>query len=103
MKKYEINKFETPEKKSYKNLEKYDVLRFEFGDFDNWVTAIVLDSRIEEVQYGSEKVKHLVIDFETVSGNKQTCYETVYDETYELDIVGKATELVKCEEEDLCM
>lgn len=88
---YKIIKSETPEKKDYREVKPMDVARFEYGDYDNWVNAIILDIKIQETNYGGPKpVKEAVIQFMDTYGRQQTCYENVYNDKVTLDIIGRA-------------
>ena len=94
---YKVTKFETPIKKSYKEVEKYDIARFEYGDYDNWVDAIILDINIKEESFGGSKpVKVAEIHFAYTFGDyEETCYSNVYDDKLDFDIVGKAERIIK--------
>lgn len=46
MEKYKIEKFKTPIKKNYKLIKKYDVIKTEYGDFDNVIEAMVLGLKV---------------------------------------------------------
>lgn len=96
--KYKIEKFESPIMKSYKNLDKFDVARFEFGDYDNWVNAIVLNVRLETKNYSAnpEKpnyVSHIVLDFATQDGREETCYSSLTNNDCIFEVIGKAKAL----------
>ena len=64
---YKINKYEEPKQKSYKDVKKYEVARFEYGDYDNWVNAIILDLKIENERCCK-------ITFCTIIGMTEVCY-----------------------------
>ena len=96
--KYKIEKFDSSMMKSYKNLEKYDVARFEYGDYDNWVNAIVLDVKLETKNYSSNPEKpnivtHVVLDFASQDGRVQTCYSYLTNNDCIFEVVGKAMPL----------
>lgn len=81
---------------NYTEVKPYDVARFEYGDYDNWVNAIILDIKIQETNYGGPKpVTEAVIRFTTVYGQEETCYSNVYNGKVDFDIVGKAIKLKK--------
>lgn len=88
---YKINKFEQPQKKDYKDVQKYDVARFEYGDFDNWVDAIILDIKRDETDFnGNPRTSTvLAIHFAYEWGMEETCYSFDTD----LDIIGTAEKL----------
>ena len=96
--KYKIEKLDNSIMKSYKNLEKFDVARLEFGDYDNWVNAIVLDARLETKNYSSnpEKpniVSHVALDFAYQDGRTETCYSSLTNNDCIFEIIGKAHQL----------
>ena len=85
-----------PKTVSYKDVKPLDVARFEYGDFDNWVNAIILDIKIQETDYGGPKpVTEAVIHFTNRFGDEDTCYSNVYNGKLDFDIVGKAIKLKK--------
>lgn len=87
---------QNPEKKDYTKVKPMDVARFEYGDFDNWVNAIILDIKVQETDYGGPKpVKEAVIRFATTYGSEETCYSNIYNDKLDFDIVGKAVKLKK--------
>ena len=97
---YKINKFEKPEKRSYQDIKKFDVVRTEYGDFDNWITVIILDLIVKEVNYGGEKpVKEVEVHFADTCGMEGTFYSPVYN-NLTFDVVGKAVELKKEQSKD---
>ena len=59
MTKYKIKRFDRPIRKSYKDVKKYDVERFEYGDDGNIGEAVILsikhyDENTLEVFYSTE-------------------------------------------------
>lgn len=46
-----IKYFETPIKKHWSDVEKGDVIRMEFGDYDNFVTVIFEELEIMELNW----------------------------------------------------
>jgi hypothetical protein len=100
-KKYEIERFEKTIQKHYKDVQKYDVARFEYGDYDNWVTAIIIEVKHEPMDFGGGKHPVGIITFQTVWGEQITCYDNSREEHFYLDIVGKAVELKKENKDEL--
>ena len=91
---YKIEKYDAPIKKSYKDIEKYEVARFEYGDFDNWINAIILDVKLVEVDYGGGRLSTRAdIHFLNTFGDEDTCYSSVYNGDIDFDIIGKAVKL----------
>ena len=86
--KYKIEKFEKPITKPYEEVKKYDVARFEYGDYDNWVNAIILNIT-------KEKENTLKIECVTEYGRVFECYGFIYFGKHNFDIIGTATELTK--------
>ena len=88
---YKIEKFESPVVKSYKDVEKYDVARFEYGDYDNWVDAIILDIKVKlnENKVPIEAEIHFAYSF----GPEETCYSFASGGDIQFDIIGKAKKL----------
>lgn len=85
-----------PRTVDYRKVKPLDVARFEYGDYDNWVNAIILDIKIEEKNYGGQRtVKNAVIHFTTTYGQEDTCYSSMYNGKLDFDIVGKAIKLKK--------
>ena len=99
--KFEIIKYDKPIKKYYKDVEKYDVALFEYGDYDNWVNAIIKEVKHEDKTFGTTTVATGIITFLTVFGEEITCYDNSREEHFYLDIVGKAVELKKENKEEL--
>ena len=94
-KKYEIVKSGKTERKSIKDIQKYEVARFEYGDYDNWVNAIILDIKLEDASEYAVGLKRVVIHFASVDGSETTCYDSTRSDDYYLDIIGYATENIK--------
>ena len=88
---YKIIKLDKPVVKSYKDVEKYDVARFEYGDFDNWVDAIILDINVKlnENKVPVEAEIHFAYSF----GPEETCYSFASGGDIKFDIIGKAEKL----------
>ena len=83
-----------PKTVSYKDVKPLDIARFEYGDFDNWVNAIILDIKIQETDYGGPKpVTEAVIRFANKWGDEDTCYSNVYNGKLDFEIVGRAVKL----------
>ena len=100
--KYVIKEYKKPITKAYADVKENDVLKFEYGDFDNWVTAIVKNIIIEEKDYGGGPVKSVRIEFEYQSGTPEVAYES-YKENGTMDVIGRAKPIKKqkvVEEED---
>lgn len=75
-----------PKTLHYTNVKKYDVALFEYGDYDNWVCAIILDIELVKM-YNTE---HLKIHFCYKSGQEDVCYASSND--FMLEIIGHAVE-----------
>lgn len=86
--KYKIERFEKPIKKEYQDVKKYDVARFEYGDYDNWVDAIILNITPE-----NERI--LKIEFAMIDGRVMDAYEFVHNNKSVFEIIGTATEIKK--------
>ena len=91
--KYKIEKFEKPISKSYKDVKKYEVARFEYGDYDNWCNAIILNLTPKDNN------KLLEIEFALSDGRVMTAYSFMSKGDSSLDIIGTAKALEK--EEDI--
>lgn len=87
--KYQIDKYGKPIKKAYHDVKKYDVARFEYGDYDNWVNAIILKLTPEK----NNKV--LKIEFVTASGQAMVAYGFIDNGKHDFDIIGTAKEITK--------
>ena len=87
--KYEIKKFKEPITKAYQEVKKYEVARFEFGDYDNWVNAIILNLTPER----NNTV--LKIEFTTSCGKEDVAYGFIYNGKHDFDIIGVAKEIKK--------
>ena len=91
--KYTIEKYKEPIVKSYKDVKKYEVARFEYGDYDNWCHAIILSLTPEDNN------RTLKIEFATRDGRVMNAYSFMRNGDDYLEIVGEAKELTK--EEDI--
>lgn len=89
--KFNIIKSE-PVEKHYKDIKKYDVTRFEYGDFDNWVTAILLDVKLEKSPYNPNDYR-VSIHFCYQNGEEETCYDMSRTKDYKMEIIGHAVEI----------
>lgn len=87
--KYKIERFNKPVIKPYQNVKKYDVALFEYGDYDNWVEAIILNITPQN------EGKTLKIDFATTDGRVTECYEFTYGGRANFNIIGTAKEITK--------
>ena len=92
MNKYIIEKFEKSQKKSYKDVKMFDVARFEYGDYDNWVNAIMLELK------PIKNNKILEIKFCTAHGQEFIAYDFIDNNEAYFTIIGKAIEIIKDEE-----
>ena len=92
MNKYKIEKNETTQRKLYQDVKKFDVARFEYGDYDNWANAIILELNV--VKNG----KVLEIKWCTVNGTEYVAYDFINNGKAYLDIIGVATENIKKDE-----
>ena len=94
-KKYEIKNLKNPVKKNISDVKKYDVTRFEFGDYDNWVNAVILDVKVETRNYGPNNDREvMIITFDTAYGYQDQAFSDVPKDG-KIEIVGKATPLTK--------
>ncbi|MBO5884891.1 MAG: hypothetical protein J6Q51_03750 [Clostridia bacterium] len=91
-KKFEIIKSGKIERKSFKDIQKYEVATFEYGDYDNWVNAILLDVKLEDMEQYGKGLKRVVIRFACTDGREITCYDSTRTDDYYLDIIGYAVE-----------
>lgn len=94
--KYEIQRFEKPITKHYTQVKKYDVARFAYGDEDNVVNAIILDIKIESTENNNPILE---IHFAYRDGEECTCYSSIND--YNFEIVGKAKQITKNNDDEL--
>lgn len=85
--KFVIEKYQTPQKKDYMDIQKYEVARFEYGDYDNWADAIILD--IKPIRNNTV----LEIVFTTTYGRVDTAYGFLTNGHSYFNIIGKAKEL----------
>ena len=90
--KYKIEKFEKTISKSYKDVKKYEVARFEYGDYDNWCNAIILKLTPKDNN------KILEIEFALSDGRVMMAYSFMNKGDSILDIIGTAKELKKDDE-----
>ena len=95
---YKIVKFDKPVRKSYKDVEKYDVARFEYGDYDNWVDGIILDIK---VRYDENNNANLAeVHFTYTFGMDDTCFTEIRNDIIDFDFIGKAEKLENDKEKD---
>ena len=94
MKKFEIIKNENSVYKNYKEIKKFEVVNMEFGDFDNFINAIILNISIEkEEKYPNNRIRSLYkIDFCYANGMFETAYESSFT-PLELKVIGYAKQL----------
>ena len=86
--KYKIEKFEKPITKPYEEVKKYEDARLEYGDYDNWVTVVILNIT-------KEKENTLKIECSSIDGRVFECYGFIYFGKHNFDIIGNATEIKK--------
>ena len=96
--KYELIKSQ-PKEVLFKDIKKYDVARFEYGDYDNWVTAVILDINMNH-RFSNPKFPSAEITFETLWGEKIVCYSSSSETG--LTIIGTAKIIQKENNNDLC-
>lgn len=99
MKKYNIILSGTTKKVNYTELKKYDVVNIEYGDFDCFVKAIVLDITIEPSK-GNPERDTIKLHFATQSGRENDAFDMIYTKgKYLFDLIGKA-EICENEEQN---
>lgn len=89
--KYKIEKFEKTIKKSYKDVKKYDVARFDYGDEGNTALGIILE--IKQL-----KPRLIEFTFADITGKEEVAYDYTYGNDSIFEIVGRAKELDKKED-----
>lgn len=91
--KYIIEKSEKIIKKPYQEVKKYDVVRFEYGDYNNWAEAIIINiTPIEN--------KMVKIEFEIEDGRFFVGYNFMTNGKCYFDIIGVAHEIKKEQSRD---
>ena len=90
--KYTIKKFLKPITKPFQDVKKFDVASFEYGDYDNWVEAIILNLTVEK------DGTWLRMDCSTANGQTYIAYSHIYNGKCNLDIIGVAKEAEKIKE-----
>ena len=90
MNKYKVEKFDKPIRKCFKDVKKYDVERFEYGDDGKWTEAVIFsithkDKNSIEVLYSTQEGRNFI-------GYSLKRFGECY-----FEIVGTATEMVKDE------
>ncbi len=86
---FKIEKFEKSIIKPYQEVKKYEVALFEYGDYDNWCHAIILNLTPQN----NNKV--LKINFAMSDGRVFDAYQFTNNGQAYLKIVGVAKELNK--------
>ena len=87
--KYKFEKFDKPITKAYQDVKKYDVALFEYGDYDNWAQAIILNLTPERDN------KVLKIEFATFDGRTFEAYGFIDYGKHDFEIIGVAKEIKK--------
>lgn len=88
--KYQIERFDKPIIKSYKDVKKYDIALMEYGDYDNWIPAVIL----EVTPYKDNK--ELKITFETLYGDQLLeAFGFIKFGEHDFKIIGKAKVITK--------
>ena len=99
MKKFKIVKNKKAVYKNYEDIKKFDVVEMQFGDFDNFINAIILDISIcDEFKYANNYTSYKI----------KFCYDTgeiqngfINSSTpLELKVIGYAKLLRKYKEMD---
>ena len=98
---YKIKEYKRPIIKNFKDVKQYDVARFEYGDDDNWVNAVIINVEKKDM-YGHPCLE---ITFATkYNAKEEKCYQNLYSEKDEtLEIVGRAQKIVYKDEDENTM
>ncbi len=96
--KYDIIKYNKKISKDYTSVTPLEVARFEYGDYDCWVDAIIIKVYLEKSKHSNDI--NGVIVFEDITGKRNIAYTSTYNGTFKLDIIGYAKERQTNKEDD---